>query len=107
MIFTFQFGDESYNYDDELMGLGEARFVKEETGLYGSAFFDAVKTMDPDAIACLVVLAMRRAGKTDATVESVSEEVDGYFQFIRTVNETPSAKNRAERRARRQPASAD
>lgn len=101
MIFTFQFGDQSYDYDDDTMGLGEARFVKAETGLYGSAFFEAVKTMDPDAIACLVVLAMRRAGKTDATMESVGEEVDGYFQFIRTVNETSSPANRAERRARR------
>jgi hypothetical protein len=82
MILTFQFRDATYTFDDEKMGLGEARWVKQETGLLPKEFFPAVQDLDPDAIACVVVLAMRRAGVTDATIESICEDENGLFEFL-------------------------
>jgi hypothetical protein len=82
MILTFKFRDNTYSFDDEKMGLGEARWVKQETGLLPKEFFPAVQELDPDAIACVIVLAMRRAGATDATIESICEDENGLFDFL-------------------------
>lgn len=100
MIFKFQFRGTGYNFDDEKMSLGEARWIKAETGLVGMGFFDAVKGLDPDAISAMVVLAMRRAGVADATMESIADDENGLFEFFETgeVVETPPKNGPAPRR---------
>lgn len=90
MIFTFEFRGKSYEFDDAKLGLGEARWVKHEINLHGMNFFEAVQSLDPDAVACLVVLAMRRAGETDATMEEISNDDNGYGEFVVTVKVRPS-----------------
>lgn len=103
MIFSFKFQGKDYKFEDTQLSLGEARWIKRETGLYGQDFFHAVQTLDPDAISCIVVMAMRRAGATDATIEAIEEEINGYGEFAITVkaeateNDGP-APNRAARR---------
>lgn len=103
MIFSFKFQGKDYQFEDTQLGLGEARWIKRETGLYGQKFFEAVQTLDPDAIACLIVLAMRRAGESDATIEAIEEEINGYGEFAVTVKAEATEKdmppvNRAARR---------
>lgn len=96
MLFTFTFRDTTYTFDDEKMGLGEARWIKQECGLLPKEFFPAVQNLDPDAIACMIVLAMRRAGVEDATIESICEDENGLFDFLETgqveAGKTPRAK---------------
>lgn len=101
MIYSFEYRGQSYEFDDQRMGLGEARWVKQETGLFGTAFYDAIRNMDPDAMACLVVIGMRRGGLTETDLEDVCADENGYFELIETIKpvepETPS--NRTTRRA--------
>lgn len=98
MIFSFEYRGQGYEFDDQRMGLGEARWVKHETGLFGNAFFDAIRALDPDAMACLVVLGMRRGGATETDLEDVCADDNGYFDLIETIK-VKSPTNRATRRA--------
>ncbi len=86
MIFKFQYDGKSYEFDDARMGLGEARWIKAETGLYGTAFFEAVQGLDPDAISAMIVIAMRRGGVSETTMESIAENENGYFELIGSVS---------------------
>lgn len=98
MIFSFRWNGKAYDFDDERMSLGEARWVKAETGLHGPEFFKAVQRMDPDAMAALMVIAMRRAGETDTTMDSIAEAENGYFEMIGSVQVKEKPENRAARR---------
>lgn len=83
MIFTFTYADQKYTYDDEKMGLGEARWVKRETGLVGAEFFNAARTLDPDAIVAILVMAMRRAGEHETQMGDIySDDDNGYYKLI-------------------------
>lgn len=83
MIFMFKYDGKSYDYDDEKMGLGEARWVKKETGLVGANFFEAARALDPDAIVAILVMAMRRAGVIETKMEDIySGDDNGYYKLI-------------------------
>lgn len=82
MIFQFTYEDKKYQYDDGRMGLGEARWVKQETGLVGMAFFEAARALDPDAILCILVMAMRRAGEVVDVEDIYADDDNGYYKLI-------------------------
>lgn len=85
MIFKFQYDGTDYEFDDAKMSLGEARWIKAETGLFGNGFFDAVRELDPDAISAMIVIAMRRGGLSESTMDSIAETDNGYFELIGSV----------------------
>lgn len=83
MIFQFTYGDEKYQFDDEKMGLGEARYVKQVTGMVGQEFFEAARKLDPDAIVAILVMSMRRAGKTEVSMDDIyTDDDNGYYKLI-------------------------
>lgn len=86
MIFTFKFQGKPYAFDDMKMSLGEARWSKAETGFVGAEFFHAVQKADPDALSCIVVMAMRRAGLSEATLDSIADEENGYVEIMSTMD---------------------
>lgn len=95
MIFAFKYEGKAYDFDDERMGLGEARWVKRVTGLTGSDFFGAARKLDPDAVVAILVMAMRRAGLQETQMDDIySEDDNGYFKLIESleVHESPRAK---------------
>lgn len=90
MIFSFKYDGAAYEFDDERMGLGEARWIKKETGLYGRAFFEAAQDLDPDALSCMVVIAMRRAGLTETNIDEVCANENAYFEMVETAQVRPT-----------------
>lgn len=93
MIFTFTYGDQKYEWDDDKMSLGEARYVKQVTGMVGSDFYEAARKLDPDAIMAILVLARRRAGETSASLEDFDmEDSQGYINLIMGMDATGSPK---------------
>jgi len=84
MIFSFEYQGKRYEFDDTRMSLGEARWIKSEIGMIGTDFFEAVKKLDPDAMSCLVVIAMKRAGLSETTMEQIAEDENGYFDLVST-----------------------
>lgn len=86
MIFTFKFRNKPFAFDDMKMSLGEARWSKAETGFVGAEFFEAVQKADPDALSCIVVMAMRRAGLTETTMDSIAEDENGYVEIMSTLD---------------------
>lgn len=54
---------EKYEFDQGSMPVGEARLIKERTGMGFAAWAAGVSDMDPDAIVALVFLAKKRAGE--------------------------------------------
>lgn len=105
MIYTFEYDGKSYDYDDDQLSLPEAIEIKRETGMVGVEFFDAARKADPEALAMLLVLAMRRGGVEDATMDSIyKDDPDGYVKLISNVEVRSSGgdtvvPNRAARRA--------
>lgn len=86
MIFTFKFRSKPYAFDDTKMSLGEARWIKAETALVGAEFFEAAQKADPDALSCIVVMAMRRAGLDETTLDSIADDEDGYYEIMSTMD---------------------
>lgn len=54
---------EKYEFDQGSMPVGEARLIKERTGMGFAKWAEGVSEMDPDAICALVYLAKKRAGE--------------------------------------------
>lgn len=91
MIFEFTYEGKAYDFDDERMGLAEARYLKREFGLVGTEFFTACRKLDPDALIALLVLAMRRAGLTETKVEDLYPNDDnGYYELVQSMEVRPS-----------------
>lgn len=83
MIFEFTYEDTTYEFDDDKMSLGEARWIKQATGLVGSSFFEAARKLDPDAILAILVMAMRRAGLKDTEMDAIyADDEDGYIKLV-------------------------
>lgn len=101
MIYKFSYEDQVYDFDDEKMSLGEARWVKRETGMVGGGFFAAARALDPDAIVALLTLAMRRAGKTEAQIEDIySDDDNGYFKLIQSLDIETAAESEPKPKAK-------
>lgn len=100
MIFAFRYENKAFDFDDERMGLGEARWVKQMTGLTGSDFFAAARKLDPDAVVAILVLAMRRAGLHDAQMDDIySDDDNGYFKLIESLDVRESPKKAPAKKA--------
>lgn len=74
----FDLGGKLYEFDGATLSIGEARAVKRNTGLGVLEFERGIKTLDPDAVAALIWVTLRRAGE-EAEWDAVDQYDIGEF----------------------------
>lgn len=95
MIFEFSYFGETFDYDDEQLSIPEARFAKRETGMSGLRFFNAAQELDADCLVALLVMAMRRKGKTVDPEDIYRGDDNGYFKLITNLSVRDGAADEA------------
>jgi hypothetical protein len=74
-VITFEYDGRPYRFDNDVIDLREARYIKRHTMQQLDMWDMQVQLGDVDALICLVVLAVRRAGGK-LNFEDVPDDLD-------------------------------